>query len=169
MGRADCRTAITTYLTGRAVPGVGAVHPARPKLVDASELDLAGMGGSGAVLIVHLPKDRRLRRALGGRTGGEKTAVHDVALEVLFASVKPDALAAQDDHDQILDAIVAAVEADRTLGCGYQPSGQPAGPIWQAGEGDAGIDVEMAEPVLSGQVLRINAVIRFEAWEWVVT
>lgn len=166
MSRASVRAAVTSYLAATPITGVGAVLPSRPKIAQAPQFDPAPLGGSGAVLIVHLTDDHRIRDALGGVADGQKVVKHQIALEVIFRSVKPDATAAQADHDTILDALVSLIEADRTFGGGYDPTtNEPAGPIWQAGEGPAGITVEMAEPVEVDQTIAIDAVIRFEAWE----
>lgn len=165
MSRAAVRAQITSYLAGANLVGVGTVLSARPRLTQAPQFDPAPMGGSGSVLIVHLVSDRRTRIAVGGQTNGRKVVKHEVALELIFRSVKADGVAAQNDHDQIVDSIVAAIEADRTLGSGLQANGAPAGPIWQAGEGPAGITVELGEPVEVDSTVAIEAAVRFEAWE----
>jgi hypothetical protein len=159
MSRAAIRSAVTAWFAPPAVAGLSTVHRARPKLVPAADFHLGDGNGSGAVAMVHLPNDVETRKAAGGAHDGEKFNVHDVAVEIEFQSTKPDALDAYDDHDAIMDAFVARIRADRTLGA--------PGVVWQAGEGGTGIRVELAEPVTAGQVLKINAVVRFEAWEYV--
>lgn len=161
MGRASVRAAIAAYFAGQVIPNLTTVYRARPKLIPASAYGLSTGNGSGGVLIVHLTSDDEVRRAFGGMTGGRKTDVHQVALEVRFQSLKVDAMAAQDDHDALMDGIIGSIRADRTLGTA-------ANPIWEVGEDPDGIKVEMAEPKLVKQVLKINAVVRFNAWEWVV-
>lgn len=168
MGRAAVRTAMQSYFSGASIYGVGKVYRARRKNIPGPAYDTDATGGSGAVVIIHLTNDRETRKALGGVAGGKKTDVHSVTLEVRFKSLKPDAEEAQDDHDAVMDGIVAAIRADRTLGCGYDPAtNQPSGPIWQAGEGSAGIRVSMGEPAEDGQVIKIMARVVFEVWEWV--
>ena len=159
MGRASVRSAVATFITG-AVSGVGTVYPSPPKIAQTVDFDPATLGGSGAIVIVHLPSDKRTRVSLGGYHA-DKIDRHQVALEVQFASFKTDATQAQSDHDAIIDGLIGVIEANHNLGV-------PA-VVFEAGEGDFGIEVEQGEPWLSedGQTVRIDALIRFEVLEWV--
>ncbi len=162
MGRASVRATIAAYFAPGNVAGLSTTYRARPKEIPAQAFKLSVGSGSGAVLVIHMPNDDEKRIAMGGATSGGKFDVHDVAMEILFASTKPDALAAQDDHDALIDAFMARFHADRTFG---STNGVP---IFQAGEGPAGIRIELTEPVLSKQSFILNGVIRFEAEEWVL-
>ena len=170
MGRAGVRAAMQSYFSGAGLPVVGTVYRSRPKTVPAQNYNLSANGGSGSVLIIHLSRSHERRVELGGAKGGFKVDVHSATLEIRFKSMKADAQAAQDDQDACLDGIVAAIRADRTLGCAYNATtNQPNGPIWQAGEGSAGIAVTMFEPEEEEQVLSIFGTVEFEVWEWVNT
>lgn len=162
MGRASVRTAIAAWLAPANIAGLSTTHPSRPKQIPATDFNLGANGGSGAVLVVHLASDDEVRIAVGGPTSGKKQVTHDCALEVLFQSVKPDAVAAQADHDALIDSLMARIRADRTFGTAGNP-------IWQAGEGPAGIKIELAEPVLGAQNLIVNAVVRLDVVEQITS
>ncbi|MGD0387185.1 MAG: hypothetical protein ABSB73_13765 [Solirubrobacteraceae bacterium] len=167
MGRVAVRDAVAAYLTNAALPYVGTVYPARPVILteDAYEQTLLGeaialtiAGGSSAVLVVNIPSDERMRRADTGRGAVNDTRIHQVALEVWFASAGGDGVQAQQDYDGIVDAVVTLIRADATLG----------GLVWSAAEYTAGIHHEQAMPYTDadGAVVQIPGVIRFEVWEW---
>lgn len=163
MGRAAVRLAVAAYFAPPNTANVATLYRSRPKVVPGQAYNLAAMGGSGAVVIVHLTRDPEVREAMGGLTSGERYNRHQVALEIRLQSVKPEAMDAQDDYDAVVDSIFAMIHADRTLGTG----GGATGAVWQAGEGPAGIVHQPAEPVLTKQSVRLDGVVRFEAWEWV--
>lgn len=160
MGRASVRAQIASYLSPASVGhGLGTTYRARPKNVPAEAFQLGAGGGSGAVLVVHLTRDDEHPVTIGPETAAQKFNVHDVTVEVFFQSTKDDAMVAMDDHDALIDALMARLRADRTLGStAYVP-------IWQAGRDEFGIQVDFAEPVLSNQILKIDGVIRFRAFE----
>ena len=167
MGRAAVRTAVTYYFAAAGIPYVGTVYPARTYISETDyEIHMNGLvaqnvvsaKGSSAVLVVNLPDSERERRTLTGRSFVNDTDVHAVALEVFFANSDGDPLAAQADHDTVMDAIVKAIRADGTFG----------GALWSAGEFEPWIRVEQNEPFTddSGMIVLIPSVIRFSAWEW---
>jgi hypothetical protein len=166
MGRVAVRSAVAAYLTNAALPFVGTVYPARPVVLSESayEQTMIGeavaltQGGSSAVLVVNIPSDERSRRADTGRGAVNDTRIHQVALELWFASMAGDGIRAQSDYDGIVDAIVVLIRADATMG----------GLVWSAGEYTAGIHHEHAAPYTDadGTVVQIPGVIRFEVWEW---
>lgn len=162
MGRATVRAAIAAWLTPASIAGLTTVYPSRPKQIPAQDFGLGTGGGSGAVLVVHLAADDETRIAVGGPTSGKKTVTHKAALEVLFQSVKPDAVAAMADHDTLIDNLMARIRADRTFGTAGNP-------IWQAGEGPEGIRLELTEPVLGAQNVIVNAVARFDVVEQITS
>lgn len=168
MGRQTVRTAVAAYLTNAGLQYVGTVYPARPVIVteDAYEQTLLGeaiaqtLGGSSAVLVVNIPSDERLRRADTGRGAVNDTRIHNVALEVWFASVAGNGIQAQQDYDGIVDQIFTLIRADATLG----------GLVWSSGEYTAGIRHEQAMPYTDadGAIVQIPGVIRWEVYEWAV-
>ena len=158
MGRATVRAAIAAYFAPSQVTGLSTTYRSRPKQIPSTAFKLSANAGSGAVLVIHLPNDDEKRLTLGPPSAAQKFNVHDVAMELLFQSAKPDSMVAMDDHDALIDALMIRFRADRTLGTGGSP-------IWQAGEGTEGIKVELEKPILSKQSTIVNGVIRFQAYE----
>jgi hypothetical protein len=166
MGRVAVRSAVASYLTNAGLQHVGTVYPARPVILteDAYEQTLLGeaiaqtLNGSSAVLVVNIPSDERMRRADTGRGAVNDTRIHQVALELWFASAAGDGIRAQQDYDAVVDSIVTLIRADATLG----------GQAWSSGEYTAGIHHEQASPYTDadGAVVQIPGVIRWEVWEW---
>jgi len=160
MGRASVRAAIAAYFTPASLAGLTTTYAAPPKEIPAQAFGLSAGSGSGAVLIVHLTDEDESRIALGGAHDGGKFDTHHIAIELMFQSVKSDAIAAQADHDALIDAFMTLFRADRTLGTGGVP-------IFQAGEDSAGIKTMVVQPVLGKQNVILNSVIRFNALEFV--
>jgi hypothetical protein len=166
MGRVAVRSAVAAYLTNAGLQYVGTVYPARPVILteDAYEQTLLGeaiaqtLGGSSAVLVVNIPSDERMRRADTGRGAVNDTRIHQVALELWFASVAGSGIQAQQDYDGIVDSIVTLIRQDATLG----------GQAWSSGEYTAGIRHEQAMPYTDADatIVQIPGVIRWEVWEW---
>ncbi len=170
MGRAAVRSAIQSCLQGAQIPYLGTVWPARPVITDEDSYTQTMSGqaiaespsGSACIAVVNLPSDRRVRRADVGRGAVDDTNVHDVALELFFASsggnAAPQGIEAQQDYDSIVDALTVAIRANPT------PEG-----IWSVGEFTAGVTHEQSTPFQSedGMTVLIAGLLRFEAWEWV--
>lgn len=168
MGRLQVRLAVQAAIQGAGVPYLGTVYPARPTIV--SEYDYiqtmsgqavaASDNGSACVAVVNIPSDRRVRQADVGRGAVQDLDIHQIALELFFASTGAKAVAAQEDYDSIVDAITVFVRNNATLG---DPT-----VVWSAGEFTAGVAHEQGEPYTSedGLTILINGVIRFEADEW---
>jgi len=123
--------------------------------------DIDSSGWGGAPLVVNILSDNRVRRADIGCPAVQDTWIHDVALELFFANIGGAGVAAQQDYDAIVDAIVVALRANPTPGGGDV--------VWSAGEFDYGIQHAQSEPRTSsdGITTLIDGVIRFQAWEWV--
>lgn len=162
MSRATVRTAVQAFLAPPNIVGLNTVYRARPKLTQGTDYHMSDGPGFGALGIIHIPKSIEERIALGGPTSGKKQVIYMIALEVLFQSVLPKAEDGYDAHDQLVDAIITRIRSDRTFGTAGTP-------IWQAGEGVAGIDVDLAEPKLTPQALSLDAVIRFDVVEQVTS
>ena len=167
MGRVAVRAATAAYITNAALQYVGTVYPARPVILGERDYEqtLLGQaisltsGGSSAVLVVNIPENSRQRRADTGRGAVNDTNIHQIALEVWFASVAGDGVVAQQDYDGIIDSIFVLIRADATMG----------GLVWSSGEYAAGIHHQQSEPYTDadGLVVQIAGVVRFEVWEWV--
>lgn len=172
MSRAQAREAVWNYFANVVtVPYVGQVYRARTYISEQDYEQHMSQGvlqytqsdqGSGAVLVVNLPNTKRQRQTLSGRGAVDDTEVHAVDLEVFFANVSGDPLAAQRDHDCVCDAIVEAIRDDPLLGTGGDP-------IWSAGEFRQAITVRQVEPYTDeeGMTVFIPAVVSFQAWIWV--
>jgi hypothetical protein len=166
MGRVAIRAAAQAYLTAANIPFVGTVYRARPTLVDESNYEntmlnqATNPNQSSAVLVINLPEDQRERRSFSGRAFVDDSNIHDIVVEVFFASRTGDALAAQDDADTLLDALAIAVRADPTLG---NPN-----IVWSAGEYQKGVHTSVHAAFVGPDGLTnfIIATVRFDAWEW---
>ena len=167
MGRVAIRTAIQEQIQALAIPYVGTVFPARPVIMEEQsytqtlngEAIAASASGSACMIVVNMPRDKRRRMALVGRGAVDDMNKHQICLELFFASTEGAGIQAQYDYDSIVDALVVAIRA--------QPSPGGAAVVWSAGEFDAGVAHEMAQPYTSeeGNTILINGVIKYEAWE----
>jgi hypothetical protein len=104
---------------------------------------------SGAVIFMFLGKSRRGRMAIGGAHSGTKSSAYTLTLNCYLRSSSDLAEDADVDNDAFLDALIAAIEADRTAGTGSPPAspdGDGSGTIFQWGEGPLGsaIDIEVS-------------------------
>lgn len=172
MGRAIVRAAVSNYFTNAGIPFVGMVYSARPIVINENDYErtmsagtiefIESGNGSGAVMVVNIPDDKRVRKTLTGRGAVDDTNVHTIVLEIFFGSTGGEGISAQSDHDQLIDAVVTAIRSDPLLGTGGKP-------IWSAGEFDFGVVVEQAEPYTGsdGTTVFIPSTIRFQAWEWI--
>ena len=169
MGRATVRTAVTTYFQNANLPMVGTVFSSRPAIVSEDDYEtslanaaLAYVGsasGSSAVIMVNLTESKRTRHSLTGRGAVADFTIHDIELEVILANTASDAIAAQQDHDTLVDAITSTLRADPLLGAPQQ--------IWSAGEFSAGVTVRQSSPFTGsdGQTVFVLAIVAFQAWE----
>lgn len=113
----------------------------------------------GAVAMVHLNTtgpDTEARRAFAGPTSGIKQRVYGVGLHVYHLSSVPHADDAQDDLDQLLEAMELLIHGDRSLGA----------TVVEAGETKRGIQVQQGEPYITkGPPFRteLYAVMTFDA------
>jgi hypothetical protein len=169
MGRAAIRTAVTDYFAEANLELVGKVHSARPTIIDEqsyetnmlNEAVASSATGGSAVLVTNIPSDNRRRRADTGRGAVNDSHIFKVVMEVFFASVGGDALAAQADYDTIIDQMVTLVRANATMNA---PSA-----IWSAGEYETGVDHQQSEPFTDsdGLTIFISGAVSFDAWEWI--
>ena len=139
---------VADYLTAANIAGLGKVFASPPKIsrsLDALANVPAGTP-SGAVVYVEIYHSSEVRIAVGGPVAGKKLVTHDLRLHLLARSTQLLAEDAMDDHDVLVEAILALLRADRTLGS----TGASSAPIFQNGEGDAGIIVDVGLPFETG-------------------
>jgi len=169
MGRLEVREAVAAYFAEAALPFVGKVFPARPTIMEEQAYQenmfsetVSSTNGSSATLVVNIPSDNRKRIADTGRGAVNDMWIHKVHMEVFFASVGGEGVAAQNDYDSVIDEMVALIRANAVLNA-------PA-TIWSAGEYDAGIQHEHAAPFTDadGLTIFILGVVNFDAYEQVV-
>ncbi len=145
LGRKALRQAVADWFRPPRVPGLALVLAAMPKLIQGQELWTPEVPGSGAAAYVTLARDAQHRIAVGGASSGQKLRVYSARLVVAHkTALTGDAggadvgVQAMDAYDDLIDAVVARLLADRTLG----------GAVWQSGEGAAlfGEDVVVGQP-----------------------
>ena len=190
MGRATVRAAVTASLTNAAaagtnsptpVPYLGTVYPARPVIINDQDYYQSAMlgeasaiipseNGSAAVAVINIPTDGRFRKSDSGRGHVDDAWIHDIVLELFFASSgpgmpglgSPQGVGAQQDYDAIVDAITIWVRANATMG-------QPTTVVWSAGEYAAGVKHTQSAAFTADEsdTIFILGALRFEAWEWI--
>jgi hypothetical protein len=130
-----------------ASAGLGTAYPYKIKkgAPDAYYTQGAPDGqGWGAVLTVSLAEQRITRQALGGKTSGWRTRRYTTACALDIISYLPHLETAEANVDDLVDAFIGLIYADRTLGT--TSSAYPTGRlITQAGEAPAGIAVSAAD------------------------
>lgn len=167
MGRTAIRYAIAAQMEGLGVPYLGTVFPARPVIMqeEAYTETMSGMAveqseaGSGCVLVVNIPNDHRSRTTLTGRGHVDDFNIHKIVLELFFACTSGEGVAAQDDYDSIVDALIIAIRANPT------PGGSSV--VWSAGEFRAGVDHAQSAAFTrdDGLTVFILGTIKYDAWE----
>lgn len=174
MGRVFVRQTVAAWFQPPQVAGLYTVYAAIPRRMLGQDFFASAPAGtpSGCVMAPHIEEQSRRRIVLHGATPGGKMADYTVALLVRFASnqqslqsTQPVAPDATDDHDAIIDAIVARLELDKTLGtAGLTPN------LFMAGEGDTyaapDIHVHSQIPRLSKNMITIWSSIRFRVLEY---
>lgn len=155
MPSADIRSAVVNYFTG--TPGLASVSRDEPWFMNGQMWLSNGLEGTAS--FVHIDHQTETRVAMGGQGGGKKAVTYDIALVIAYQYLIPaDGSAGQldtwvDGLDKVLDAIVAKLRADQTLGCGS------SGPVWSAGEQDMDIAIQRELPVRDrGKVWSVNYV-----------
>lgn len=147
MSRYSVRHATAEYLIAAVLPSVGTIYASPPKISKGSDAyeGLPSGVASGSVIYVEVLDSHEIREGFGGATSGKKIVTHLLRIHVLFRSRARTAEEAMDDHDILLEALLAAIRADRTLG-----TVTSATPILQAGEGPAGIKAQSGMPRVEG-------------------
>jgi len=148
VSRKTTRHMVADYLRAADILGVGTVFASPPKISTSRDAfaNVPAGTASGSVVYVEILQSAEVRVAVGGPTAGKKIVTHQLRLHLLFRSTQRVAEDAMDDHDDIIEALLALLRADRTLGT---TTSSPS-PIFQNGEGDAGITVATGMPKESG-------------------
>lgn len=166
--RVALRNAVANYIALGGLPLVGTVYAARPEVVNETDYEVnrfnevvQSANGSGTVLVVDIPSDKRQRRADTGRGAVQDSHIYNIALEVWFANVSGAGVQAQEDYDTVVSAITNLIRANATMNA--------QGVVWSAGEYEQGIEHEQREPKTNedGTTIFIFGVIKFEAWQWI--
>lgn len=134
--------------------GLAGVRPYYEIRIDDHEYTatLAAGRGMGALMCLHLPEYTEKRLTLGGFMD----VPTEVQLWLFHLARKPTSSEAAADLDDLVQAVIARIRADPTLG----------GAVTQAGETSRGISVSMARPVTepgTPPTIRQEAVISFAA------
>jgi len=105
--------------------------------------------GWGTVMTVRLAPVRIRREAMGGATSGWRSRHYTTVCSFDVISYEPHLETAEAGFDDLIDAFLALIYADRTLGTtsGAYPTGRL---ITQAGEGAEGINLQAAEWTAEG-------------------
>jgi len=149
MPSAGIRSAIVRYFTGTT--GLTSVSKDEPWYMDGQMWVQNGLEGTAA--FIHIDHQTETRSAMG-----QKAVTYDVALVIAYQYRIPTDTAGGmdtwvDGLDTVLDAIVAKLRADQTLGCGS------AGPVWSAGNQDMDIAIQRELPMRDGgKVWSVNYV-----------
>lgn len=170
MGQAAVRQAIVDFfnqsIANATLPYTGTVLSTRTYLDEqyyeqnSTATYTGSQSGGGCVIVVNLiGPDRRNLIALSGRGITYDFNIHTVNLELHYANISGDPVVAQEEYDQVVDAVVELVRQNPTLSA---PS-----TVWSAGEYRAGV-VHYATPPYTGAdgaTVYITGRITFEAWE----
>ncbi len=125
------------------IPGITVLFKDVPWQMTGENWQANSMPGTAAFL--HVEHITESRIAMGGEHGGWKQRDYQVALVVLYQYLIPSDVASKDvwvdGRNALVDAAIARIESDRGFGSvdGF--------PIWQAGNQDRGIEVNLEFPV----------------------
>lgn len=158
MGRTSVRNAVRSYLTGSVIPNLQVVHKAKPRNWPASDFRTIGGAGSAASAWVYVESSVETRE-----TTGKKSVSYVVSVQFLFRSQKTDVDAAEQDLDDLIDAIKARLRRKDTNGF-PSPLGVNDGSIFQAAE-DL---LEDATDMTRDDTMQpsVRGFVRFDVKEW---
>lgn len=146
-GAHQLQSGMVVAIIGPSIPGYAvdnatiAVIDAETFTYDSTETGDSSGGfvtvnfDSGAVIFMFLGPSRRARFAIGGAHNGLKYSQYELTLNVYLRSSSDLAEDADADNDDLIDDLIAAVEAQRNAGTAAAPDGDGSGVIWQWGEG----------------------------------
>jgi hypothetical protein len=170
MGRTFIRQTVANWFAPPAVEGLNTVYTASPRWAPGADFFQGAPAGteSGAIAFPYVEESHRTRIALQGAPPGGKMAYYTIGLVVRFVSNAAEVQAAQDDHDNLIDAIVVRLESDKLLGTGSNPER-----VFMAGEGDSvnGADVHVQSdlPKQHGTQVTVWSVVRFAVLEYIAS
>ncbi|WP_284984295.1 hypothetical protein [Arthrobacter sp. efr-133-TYG-118] len=124
-------------------PGLTVLFKDVPWQMTGENWQTNSMPGTAAFL--HIEHITESRIAQGGEHGGWKQRDYQVALVVLYQYLIPSDVASKDvwvdGRNALIDAITTRIESDRAFGSvgGF--------PVWEAGNQDNGIEVNLDFPV----------------------
>lgn len=154
------RGSIPAPLFAAGLSTVRAYQPKRMSDVDYVKGHAAGRG-MGAAMVVSLPRDTEIRRALpaaGPGTGyvaaGRKRITYSATLNVFHLAHMPHAEDAEADVDGLVEAIKGAIRGDVSLGS------IPG--VYQAGESPRGITVQISESVADKEIVGTYVTVTFD-------
>jgi hypothetical protein len=168
MGRKFVRNAVAQWFAPPAVAGLGTTYTGAERWMPGTDFFHSMPAGtaSGAICFPYITDQHRTRVTLQGAPPGGKMAYYTVDLVVRFASNQSVVHLAQDDHDELIDAIVVRLESDKQLGTATQPE-----QLFMAAEGNtteaADVRVRSDLPKLVNNQVAIWSVVTFEALEWI--
>ncbi len=134
LGRRQLRHVVADWFAPPHVLGLAVVLAAMPKLLQGQDMWTPDVAGSAAGAYVTLARDSQHRIAIGGASSGQKLRVYQATLNIAHKTdstgtdtggIDPG-VTAMDAYDDLVEAVIGRLLADRTLG----------GTVWQAGEGD---------------------------------
>lgn len=178
MSKQNVTDAVFTYLTEGAttgaIPYLGTVYKALPKIANEADLftnSYPGLG-LGATIYMFMTNQVEHRIALGGEHNGRKWRDYDLGLLIIFKSDLRDTIDGQTAFDQFIDGLTSWIQADRTAGCAVDSTGPYAGTgyVFQWGEGNVNggpdIRLEYTFPrTLDGGVTLFQAVAKINTVE----
>lgn len=156
------RAAIVEYFD-QAVEGLGAVYPAKPKNIKATDYYVEGYDfGAIAYPYIETQHERRFEIVGEGQGRRGKWVTYMIGLVVEFRAKARASETAIDNHDSLIDGIVERLCADPLLGT-------TDGTVFRAGEGDGlgADDIEVVSdlPQHEGDHSTIWSVVRFTVIE----
>lgn len=157
MGQSAVRAAVTTFLTGLNLPGVGHVFKEWPYyFANATAFDQAHPYQLWqSALMVHLWRSSETRITLPAATG-QKRRDHLVSVGVAYRYMIPNAAGSQPDQDQWVDGLDQIVDGLRS-GIEAAPNLGNPNIIFQAGQDPRDLSLEVDLPVIDGSYVRILA------------
>ncbi|MFI5814849.1 hypothetical protein ACIA7S_28320 [Streptomyces sp. NPDC051643] len=143
--------------------GVGVVRRALPKRDDHADYVWGMPPGTrtGAQIVVTIPRHSERRVALGGEHGGMKQITYEVVLNCFVRSRCEHAEDAEDDVQDLYDALLEHMRLDRTLGRAVFQAGE------HNGDGMDGVDVRYGQPETKAELTKSFLEITFAATEFI--
>lgn len=158
MSATTITAAIQSFLA--PTPGLTKLYKDAPWEMSGDNWQKAEIPGTPA--FIHLDNYSESRIALGGEHGGKKQVDYTVSLVLLYQYLIPSDLEGSDKDvwveglNDLLDAVVDRMRSDRSFGCAA------AGPIFEAGNQDQGIQISRDLPHWDHGGGKVRAWVRVE-------